>query len=144
MDKSDGELEREMVKIDKRREAEAKAQQSDPEDHVPKLTEWSDSEDELESLPIRPKWRRYVYFQNIWGEEFEGYVTDVMKSKPNIIWAKVNGELMMIDMNNIKKWKYKEVLLTQTVIYIEDQGKIHYEVVGYGQGEQRRLNEGIT
>jgi hypothetical protein len=53
-----------------------------------------------------------------------------MKSKPNIIWAKVNGELMMIDMNNIKKWKYKEILPTQKVIYIKDQGKIHYEVVG--------------
>ena len=131
VDKSDGEIEREMVRIDKRREAEAKAQQSDPEDHLPKLTEWSDSDDELETLPIRPKWRRNVYFQNIWGEEFEGYVTDVMKSKPNIIWAKVNGQLMVIDMNNIKRWKYKEILPTQKVIYVEDEkGHIHYEVVG--------------
>ena len=131
VDKSDGEIEREMVRIDKRREAEAKALQSDPEDHLPKLTEWSDSEDELETLPIRPKWRRNVYFQNIWGEEFEGYVTDVMKSKPNIIWAKVNGQLMVIDMNNIKRWKYKEILPTQKVIYVEDEkGHVHYEVVG--------------
>ena len=129
MEKSDGELEREMVRIDKSRQAEAEALQSDQEDHQPKLTEWSDAEDDLPNPPTRPEWRKTVYFQNIWGEEFEGYVTDVMKSKPNIIWAKVNGELMMIDMNNIKKWKYKEILPTQKVIYIEDQGKIHYEVV---------------
>jgi hypothetical protein len=130
VDKSDGELEKEMVRIDKRSKADTEAQQSDPEDYQPKLTEWSESEDDQPNPPTRPKWRKFVYFQNIWGEEFEGYVTDVMKSKPNIIWAKVNGELMMIDMNNIKKWKYKEVLPTQTVIYIEDQGKIHYKVVG--------------
>jgi transposase InsO family protein len=131
VDKSDGEIEREMVRIDKRREAEAKALQSDPEDHLPRLTVWSDSEDELETNPIRPKWRRYVYFQNLWGEEFEGYVTDVMKSKPNIIWATVNGQRMVIDMNNIKRWKYKEILPTQKVIYAEDEkGHIHYEVVG--------------
>jgi len=126
----DGELEREMVRIDKRRESNAEAQQSDQEDHQPKLTEWSESEEDSPNPPVRPKWRRYVYFQNIWGEEFEGYITDVMKSKPNIIWAKVGGELMMIDMNNIKKWKYKEILPTQKVIYIEEQGKIRYKVVG--------------
>ena len=45
VDKSDGELELEMVRIDKRRKAEIEDQQSDPEDHQPKLTEWSDSED---------------------------------------------------------------------------------------------------
>ena len=128
VEKSDGELEKEMVKIDKRRQAEIEAQQSDPEDHQPKLTEWSESEDEQPEQPTRPKCRKHVYFQNIWGEEFEGYVTDVMKSKPNITWAKVQGELMMIDMNNIKKWKYKEILPTQTVSYVQGQG---YKVEGY-------------
>ena len=46
VDKSDRELEREMVTIDKSRQADAEAQQSDLEDQQPKLTEWSDSEDE--------------------------------------------------------------------------------------------------
>jgi len=123
-----------MVKLDKRREAENEAMQSEPEEDEPRLTVWSDSENESTTPPTRPKWRRAVYFQNIWGEEFEGYVTDVMKSKPNIIWAKVDGDFMMIDMNNIKRWKYKEILPTQEVRYIEDQGQIRYEVVGYGQG----------
>jgi len=130
VEKSDGELEKEMVKIDKRRQAEIEAQQSNPEDHQPKLTEWSESEDEQPEQPTQPKCRKHVYFQNIWGEEFKGYVTDLMKSKPNIIWAKVNGESMMIDMNNIKKWKYKEILPTQKVIYIEEHGETHYEVEG--------------
>jgi len=129
VDKSDGELEKEMVKIDKRRQAEAEALQSDPEDNQPRLTEWSESKDEQSNPPTRPKWRKFVYFQNIWGEEFEGYVTDVMKSKPNIIWAKVNGELLMIDMKNIRRWKYKEILPTQKIIYVEEHGKIHYKVV---------------
>ena len=54
-----------------------------------------------------------------------------MKTQPNIIWVKVNGQLMTIDMNNIKRWKYKEILPTQKVIYVEDEkGHIHYEVVG--------------
>jgi len=75
-----------------------------------------------------PEVEKICLFQNIWGEEFEGYVTDVMKSKPNIIWAKVQGELMMIDMNNIKRWKYKEILPTQTVSYVQGQG---YKVEGY-------------
>ena len=109
--------------------------QSDPYDHEPRLTVWSDSEDESSTPQTWPKWRKQVYFQNIWGEEFEGYVTYVMKSKPNIIWAKVSGELLMINMNNINRWKYKEILPTQQVIYTEDdQGLIHYEVVGYSQG----------
>jgi len=133
VEKTESELEKEMVKIDKSREAEIEAMQSEPDDE-PRPTVWSDSEDESTTPPTRPKWRRAVYFQNIWGEEFEGYVTDVMKSKPNIIWAKVNVDLMMIDMNNIKRWKYKEILPTQEVRYIEDQGQIRYEVVGYGQG----------
>jgi len=120
VDKSDGELEREMVKIDKRRTAEAEAIESDPEDHQPRLTVWTDSEDDLPNPPTRPKWRKHVYFQNLWGEEFEGYVTDVMKSKDNILWAKVNGESMMIDMNNIKKWKYKEILPTNNLSYNKD------------------------
>ncbi len=51
-----------------------------------------------------------------------------MKSKPNIIWAKVQGELMMIDMKNIRRWKYKEILPTQTVTYVQGQG---FKVVGY-------------
>jgi len=74
VDKSDGELEKEMVRIDKRRKADTEAQQSDPEDYQPKLTEWSESEDDQPNPPTRPKWRKFVYFQNIWGEEFEGYV----------------------------------------------------------------------
>jgi len=51
VEKSDGELEREMVRIDKSRQADAEAQHSDQEDHQPKLTEWSDSEDELPNPP---------------------------------------------------------------------------------------------
>jgi len=96
------------VKIDKRRQAQAEEIMSDPKDQIPRLTVWSDSDSEDEK-PTRPKWRKWGYFQNKWGEEFEGYVTDVMKSNDNIIWAKVNGEKTRIDMNNIYKWKYKTI-----------------------------------
>ncbi len=58
-------------KIDKRRQAQAEELMSDPEDQIPRLTIWSDSESEDEK-PTRPKWRKWVYFQNKWGEEFEG------------------------------------------------------------------------
>ena len=68
MDKSDGELEREMVRIDKTRQADMEAQQSDQEDHQPKLTEWSDSEDDLPNPPARPKWRKTVIFKT-YGEK---------------------------------------------------------------------------
>ena len=79
---------------------------SDPEDYRPRLIVFSDSDSEKKK-PTCPKWRNWVYFQNKWGEEFKGYVTDVMKSNDDIIWAKVNGEKTRIDMNNISKWKYK-------------------------------------
>ena len=118
VDKTDQHLEEEMVKIDKRRQAEAEELMSDPEDYTPRLTVWSDSDSEDEK-PTRPKRRKWVYFQNIWGEEFEGYVTDVMKSSDKIIWATVNGARSVIDMTKISKWKYK---IINPVSYMIDEG----------------------
>jgi len=89
VDKTEQQLEREMVKIDKRRQAEAKELMSDSNDKILRLTVFSDS-DSKEEKPTRPKRRKCVYFRNIWGGEFEGYVTDVLKTSDRVIWATVN------------------------------------------------------
>jgi hypothetical protein len=103
-EKTEKELEREMVRIDKQREAEREELESDPDQNRLQLTLWSESEEEKET---RPKRYKQVQFENVWNEKFEGKVMGVHRNNNRKIWVEVAGEKMNIDLDNIKKWRYK-------------------------------------
>ena len=93
-----------MVRIDKQREAEREELESDPDQNRLQLTPWSESEEEKET---RPKRYKQVQFENVWNEKFEGKVMGVHRNNNRKIWVEVAGEKMNIDLDNIKKWRYK-------------------------------------
>ena len=107
--KSDKELEMEMVRRDKQREADLEEIMSNPDQERYQTVSFSDNEEEEEwEKNGRPKIRRYGKFINVWDEEFTGQVTGVHRNNDRQIWVRVNGEHEQncIDLNIIKHWRY--------------------------------------
>jgi len=101
--KSDKELEFEMVRRDKQREADLEEIMSNPDQERYQTVTFSDHEEEEwgRNEESRPKKRRFVKFRNVWNEEFKGQVTEVFHNNEKLIWVRVDGEENCIDLNVI-------------------------------------------